>query len=397
MEPELKHHQKIATRNILLYASLSTFILAAVSYWGMGIRGYIPIIFLTFAFSNLFILYRFFKTENLIRVYFQGSSLIYIAVVLINLCSGGIDGVFTFFIPIIVLSGYSMRKKYGRFWLAMSLLFLITIYLMDGPFIREMNEVGPDARPFFIFLSIITGTIILGAIYGEYLVELILHGKLKSKQLRAKNQENEILLREIHHRVKNNMQVISGLLSLQASFIEDEEIREYFKLSQNRIKTMGIVHEMLYEESDFSAINFHEYLDRLIGQLILSMNGINHKVKVNINVNNVELNMDTAIPLGIVINEIVTNSLKYGVNENGEGEIAISLEKLNYPYFILYIGDSGPGMPKSIDIEKANSFGLNLINSLTKQLMGEIELDHEKKGANYILQFQEVIKRNIGI
>ena len=395
MEPELQHHQKIATRNILLYASLSTFILAAVSYWSMDIHGYIPIIFLTFAFCNLFILYRFYKTENLIRVYFQGSSLIYIAVVLINLCSGGIDGVFTFFIPIIVLSGYSMRKKYGRFWLAMSLIFLITIYLLDGPIIKNLNEVGAEARPFFIFLSIITGTIILGAIYGEYLVELILHGKLKSKQLKAKNQENEILLREIHHRVKNNMQVISGLLSLQSSFIEDEQIREYFRLSQNRIKTMGIVHEMLYEQSDFSAINFHEYLDRLIGQLILSIRGINHKVKVAINVNNVELNMDTAIPLGILINEIVTNSLKYGNNENGEAEISISLEKLNHPYFVLYIGDSGSGLPNDIDIEKTNSFGLNLVNSLIKQLLGEIELDKEKKGANYIIQFQEVVKRNI--
>ena len=396
MEPELKHHQKIATRNILLYASLSTFILAAVSYWGMGIHGYIPIIFLTFAVSNLFILFRFYKTENLIRVYFQGSALIYIAVVMINLCSGGIDGVFNFFIPLIVLSGYSMRKKYGRFWLAMSLIYLIAIYLMDGPFINEMNEVGPDARPFFIFLSIITCTIIFGAIYGEYLVELILHGKLKSKQLKAKNQENEILLREIHHRVKNNMQVISGLLSLQASFIDDEEIREYFKLSQNRIKTMGIVHEMLYEESDFSAINFHEYLDRLVGQLILSMKGINHQVKVDLNVNDVELNMDTAIPLGIVINEIVTNSLKYGVPEEGEGKISIAIEKLNHPYFVLYIGDEGPGLPQDINIEKANSFGLNLVNSLTKQLKGDIEIDSDKTGANFILQFQEVIKRNIG-
>lgn len=395
MEQELLQHQKIATRNILLSAALSTIILAAVSYWGMGIRGYIPVIFLTFACSNIVILYQFYKTENLIRVYFQGSTLIFVAVLMINICSGGIDGVFNFFIPLIVLSGYSMRKKYGRFWLGMSILYLLVFYGVDGPMIQEMNEVGPQARPFFIFLSLMTGTIILGAIYGEYLVELILHGKLKTKQLKLKNQENEILLKEIHHRVKNNMQVISGLLSLQSSFIDDPLIREYFKVSQDRIKTMGIVHEMLYEESDFTMINFSEYLNRLVGQLIQSMKGQQHNIDLEIKVGNVSLNIDTAIPLGIIINEIVTNSLKYGDLENGNGKISIAIEKLNHPYFVLYIGDNGPGFSSEFKMAQSNSFGLNLINNLTRQLNGDIELDTEKKGVNFIIQFQEVVKRNI--
>ncbi len=395
MKKELKEHQKIATRNIVLYAALAPLILAFVSYWGMGIHGYIPVIFLAFSFSNLLILYQFYKTENLIRVYFQGSTLIFVAIVLINVCSGGIDGVFSFFIPIMVLSGYSMRKKYGRFWLAMSILYLIVFYWIDGPLIREMNEVGPQARPFFIFLTLMTGTIILGAIYGEYLVELILHGKIKTKLLKAKNQENEILLKEIHHRVKNNMQVISGLLSLQSSFIDDPKIREYFKVSQDRIKTMGIVHEMLYEESDFTMINFHEYLKRLVGQLILSMKGNDHNIELEICVDDVSLNIDTAIPLGIIINEIVTNSLKHGITSSNEGKITIGIEKLNHPYFVLYIGDDGMGLPLEMDFAQSKSFGLNLIKSLSRQLNGEIEHDVDKKGLHFVVQFQEVTKRNI--
>ncbi|MGB1004638.1 MAG: sensor histidine kinase [Salibacteraceae bacterium] len=395
MEPELKHHQKIATRNILLYAALSTFILSAVSYWGMGIHGNIPIIFLLFAIFNLVILYRFYIHENLIRVYFQGSALIFTAVMLINACSGGIDGVFNFFIPILVLSGYSLRKKYGRFWLFMSLFSLIAFYLFDGSFIHSMNEVNETSRPFFMFLSLITGTIITGAIYGEYLVELILHGKLKTAQLRSKNEENEILLKEIHHRVKNNMQVISGLLSLQSNFIKDDQTKEYFKLSQGRIKTMGIVHEMLYEESDFTSINFYEYLNRLVNQLINSMRGEEHQITLNLNISNVNLNLDTAIPLGIIINEIVTNSLKHGIPVNQPGTITLAVEKLNHPYFVLYASDNGKGMDKDFNINSSKTFGLNLINNLANQLKGDIEFEPLTKGTKYTLNFQEIIKRNL--
>lgn len=393
MEPELKRHQKIATRNILLYAAISTIVLAGVSYWGMGIQGYIPFVFILFAFSNLIILYRFYKHENLVRVYFQGSSLIFITVQVINAFSGGIDGVFNFFIPIVVLSGYSMRKKYGRFWLTMSLLALIGFYLLDGPLIHEMNEVDQNTRPFFIFLSLITGTIIMGAIYGEYLVELILHGKLTTKKLRVKNEENEILLKEIHHRVKNNMQVVSGLLSLQSGFIDDPQTKEYFRLSQDRIKTMGIVHEMLYEESDFTTINFYEYLNRLLNELIVSIKGEDKGINLDIHISNVDLNIDTSIPLGIIINEIVTNSLKHAFPNGRKGTISIQVEKLNHPYFVMYLSDDGVGLPSDINFDKSSSFGLSLIKSLAHQLKGEVEFDPTDKGTRYILQFQEIVKR----
>ena len=396
MELELQQHQKIATRNILLYAALSTFILAGVTYWGMNIKGMIPLIFVSFAVCNLVILYLFFKHENLTRVYTQGSVLIFTTIMLINACSGGIDGVFNFFIPIVVLSGYSMRKKYGRFWLIMSILSLLMFYLLDGPKIEEMNEVGPHSRPFFIFLSMITGTIITGAIYGEYLVELILHGKLKSQQLATKNHEKEILLKEIHHRVKNNMQVISGLLSLQSSAIKDAQIKEYFKLSQDRIKTMSIVHEMLYEESDFTSIDFREYVKRLINQLLISMKGHSHKIELELVIEDVSLNLDTAIPLGIIINEIVTNSLKYGIVDDAKGIISIKLETQNHPYFVLNVGDTGKGLPDGFNIEKSNTFGFNLINSLSQQLKGNIKLDQSMNGAHYELHFQEIIKQKIG-
>ncbi|MFT4753752.1 MAG: two-component sensor histidine kinase [Salibacteraceae bacterium] len=396
MGPELKEHQKIVTRNVLLYASISALILSGVTYWGMEIKGMIPMIFLLFSMCNLWVLYRFFIHENLIKVYFQGSVLIFIAVVLINAFSGGIDGVFNFFIPIIVLSGYSMKKKFGRFWLVVTTTTLSIFYFFDGPVIYQMNEVEDGVRPFFIFLSLIIGTIIMGGIYGEYFIKLILLGKLKSNQLNKKNEEIEMLLKEIHHRVKNNMQVISGLLSLQSSFIKDEKVKEYFKLSQDRIKTMAIVHEMLYEESDITSINLYEYIDRLINQLVLSMKGDNCNVRLNLNIFKVYLNIDTAITLGIIINEIVTNSLKHGIPGDSEGEISIVVEKLNPPYFVLHASDNGSGM-KEDSLKSKNTFGINLINNLSNQLKGKISLDSGPNGTRYTLEFEEIVKKKIKV
>lgn len=393
MEPELKQHQKIATRNILLYAALSTIILAAISYWGINIKGKIPFIFLAFAFCNIVVLYRFYIHENLVRAYYQGSALIFIAVILINACSGGIDGVFNFFIPLIVLSGYSMRKKYGRFWLLMSIISLIGFYLFDGTTLQQMNEVPQESRPFFIFLSLVTGTIIMGAFYGEYLVKLILHGKLKTQEVSLKNDENEILLKEIHHRVKNNMQVISGLLSLQSGFIDDPEVKEYFKLSQDRIKTMAIVHEMLYEENDFTTINIYDYLERLLSQLIVSMRGQDSGVELHLSISNVNLSIDTAIPLGIIINEIVTNSLKHGIPEGGKGIISLEVEKLDSPNYVLVASDNGVGISKDQNLPGSKSFGLNLINNLASQLKGKVEMVPVERGSMFKLHFQEVVKR----
>lgn len=218
----------------------------------------------------------------------------------------------------------------------------------------------------------------------------------KNKYITALNETSELrllerntLLKEIHHRVKNNLQIITSLLSLQSSFIDDDQVKGLFRYGQYRINSMAIVHEMLYKNSDLSRINYGEYLHQLVGTLITSMKGSKNQIELKIDADDLFLNIDTSIPLGLLINEIVTNSLKYGF-ENGEGMISIEVKKLKYPNFILRIGDNGAGFPDNINFRNTVSLGLKLIHKLALQLRGNIEKDNSKQGTHYIITFQEI-------
>jgi len=209
-------------------------------------------------------------------------------------------------------------------------------------------------------------------------------------QINQQNEEKDILLKEIHHRVKNNLQVITSLLSLQAYGIEDSKTRELFSYSQYRINSMAMIHEMLYQSNSLSKINYKDYLEQLIDSLVTSMKGPKNNIQVVIDVPNVYLNIDTAIPLGLLINEIITNSLKYAMPEDRPGILSIKIMQLEYPEFCLEIGDDGIGFSNEINGRTSNSLGLNLIRKLTVQLNGSIEKIKDKKGTNYRLVFQEI-------
>lgn len=211
-----------------------------------------------------------------------------------------------------------------------------------------------------------------------------------NEKLIVQNNEKGVLLKEIHHRVKNNLQVITSLLSLQSSFIEDEKMKGLFRYSQYRINSMAVIHEMLYQSKDISKINYKDYLNTLVNGLINSMKGADNKVKLTIDVPEIYLNIDTAIPLGLMINEIITNSLKYGIKNDQSGEILIRMKKIKDPNYILYIEDNGEGFSKEINFRTSNSLGLMLIHRLTLQLKGNIEMDNSKKGTNYIIHFQQI-------
>lgn len=206
--------------------------------------------------------------------------------------------------------------------------------------------------------------------------------------------ERNILFKEIHHRVKNNLQVISSLLSLQSSFIGNEETKEMFKNSQNRINSMGILHEMLYRSDNVEKINFKEYLQELVATLMNSMNRANRTIQFHIRAEDVFLNLDTAIPLGLIINEIITNSLKYAFIENNTGEITIVIEKVSPPKYCMFLGDNGIGLPLNIDFKNTKSLGLKLINKLSAQLRGTIKRDTKRKGTFYTLNFEEIIQNS---
>ncbi len=208
--------------------------------------------------------------------------------------------------------------------------------------------------------------------------------------LQHSNREKAVLLREIHHRVKNNLQIITSLLNLQSHGIEDEEMRSVFEMSLNRIKAMASVHEMLYRSNDFSGINYREYLDTLVNSLVESFKGYQHSIKVHLDVGNIVLNINTSIPLGLLINELITNSLKHGIKGDTPGEVYLEMQAIDGNEFLLKIGDNGVGIPEHTDIYDTDTLGLQLVTSLVQQLSGSIRMDFSRPGTHFEIRFCEL-------
>ncbi|MDJ0518763.1 MAG: PAS domain S-box protein [Trichodesmium sp. MO_231.B1] len=199
--------------------------------------------------------------------------------------------------------------------------------------------------------------------------------KRNEEQIKASLAEKEVLLKEIHHRVKNNLQVISSLLRLQSRYIQDANVMEMLKESQNRVRSMALVHEHLYQSKDLSRIDFSEYIRNLASHIFQAYEVKARGVKLNVKVVPVSLNIDTVVPCGLIINELVSNSLKYAFPEESVGDISIDFnyEQNNQNKFILQVSDNGIGFPEDLDYQNSGSLGLRLVCSLVRQLKGEIE------------------------
>lgn len=187
--------------------------------------------------------------------------------------------------------------------------------------------------------------------------------------------EKEILLREIHHRVKNNLQTISSLLDLQEDSIKDTVAREAFRSSQRRIRSMALIHERLYKSENLSRIKAQEYINNLIDYLEATYDSKVENIKLKTNVQNILLNLDTAIPCGLIINELVSNSMKYAFPNEQAGTIEVSLLVSSPQSISLSVKDDGVGIPDNITIEDSPSLGLQLVHLLAKQINGSIKTE----------------------
>jgi PAS domain S-box-containing protein len=213
------------------------------------------------------------------------------------------------------------------------------------------------------------------------------------ERIKAQLKEKEVLLKEIHHRVKNNLQIISSLLNLQSTYIKDQQALGMFKESQNRVRSMALIHEKLYQSKDIARVDFAEYIRNLAGNLIRSYGSSPAMVKLVIDADQISLGVDTAIPCGLIINELVTNSLKYAFPDGRHGEIRVSLKRENGDgLYRLVIADNGVGLPASIELRKTTTLGLQLVTTLVDQLNGSIEI-RRGNGTEYIVTFSEMIAR----
>ena len=199
--------------------------------------------------------------------------------------------------------------------------------------------------------------------------------KRAEEQIRASLREKEALLKEMHHRVKNNLQVVSGLLLLQSRDIKDKHAVEMLNQCQIRIKTLAMIHEKLYQTEDVARINFTEYVRALAAELIQSYGIQPDDIELKIHMDDILLGLDTAIPCGLIINELLSNSLKHAFPEGEKGVIQIDFHKQKDKKLTLVVRDDGIGFPKDVDSRNTTTLGLQLVNTLTDQLGGTIELD----------------------
>jgi len=211
--------------------------------------------------------------------------------------------------------------------------------------------------------------------------------KVNEKKIRQSLEEKKVLLREIHHRVKNNMQIISSLLMLQSQNIEDKKYKDIFIDSQNRIQAMALIHQKLYQSDSLAEINFKEYINGIVSNIMESY-GQKSNIKIDINIENVPINIDYAVPCGLIINELITNSFKYAFPEGRQGIIKISAKSNDNGLIQLSISDDGIGIPKDMDIRNTESLGLKLVTGLAEgQLHGELILNKEK-GTEFQINFR---------
>jgi PAS domain S-box-containing protein len=262
------------------------------------------------------------------------------------------------------------------------------INTLKEKFIPE--EVVTDARGQIRYLQTIKRPIVLPDGTANQVLGVatdITARKQALEQIKLSLYEKEVLLKEIHHRVKNNMQVITSLLSLQSKTIKDEQALSVFQESQNRVKSMALIHETLYQSKDLSRIDFAEYLQKLVAQVSRSYRLRPEAVKVNIHVDNVSLPIDMAVPCGLIINELASNSLKYAFPADSRGEVNISFGQSEAEY-ILCVSDTGIGLPAGFDPEKGKSLGMKLVRMLTEQLGGELEC-RNGVGTTFEIKFPE--------
>ncbi|MCX7021434.1 MAG: PAS domain S-box protein [bacterium] len=214
------------------------------------------------------------------------------------------------------------------------------------------------------------------------------------EEIKKALREKEVMLKEIHHRVKNNLQIISSLLNLEAGKTQDENVLDIISTSQNRIKSMALIHEKLYQSKELSRVDFPGYISSLLDSLLLTYSDDSRFVTPQLDLSPLYLDISTAIPLALIINELVSNSLEHAFPDDRKGIISIGLKAAGNDDYTLLVADDGVGIPDDFDLENTKTLGLQLVNMLTQQIDGVIEMDRGtqpkgRKGIEFRITFSE--------
>lgn len=271
-------------------------------------------------------------------------------------------------IKVVVMSAYSIKEY-----------FLEAINLgVRGYLIKPV-----EAKKLFGLIDELAGNILL----SKEIEEKEEKRKIAEDNLKKSLAEKEILLKEVHHRVKNNMQIISSILKMQERQINDPVLKVVLEESQNRIRSMALIHENLYRNENLANIMFSNYVKSLAGNLARTFSEQQGNVTFDYDIDDVYLPLDIGIPCGLIINELISNSFKYAFAGKDKGKISIDLKQLDEQSFKLTVADNGVGLPEGLDYENSGSLGMKIVNKLVMQIEGTMEYVFSN-GAKFIIDFK---------
>ena len=261
---------------------------------------------------------------------------------------------------------------------------------------RELQNLRAEQmsqRQFGLILGSVLLLALLGVTYNRYWLKkrTLSTIRIQKQAIEAKNAENELLIREIHHRVKNNLQIIMSLLNTQIKVLSDPRMIEVINESRNRVKSMSLIHEKLYQANNFTQVPVRSYLSEMARNVAQAYQ---QRVQLHLNVEPIEINVSIAVPLGLMVNELLTNAYKYAFQEKVDARLSVVFrsERINdHHHYHLQIADNGKGLPPDFDLDRSRSFGLKLVKGLTYQLDGRLQVQ-SSAGTTFSIKFKEAVQ-----
>lgn len=296
-----------------------------------------------------------------------------------------------------------LDKQKALVWAVLYMLLLVITVEMTPQFSNDAENATDTFRKVFYILNTVAPTTVIFGAFVWYLSEkekaesALIEGKNQletiNEQVRRQNLvieeslgQKEVLLKEIHHRVKNNLQLVSGLMQLQGAQSQDERIKEIMDEGQNRIRSMSLIHQQLYESENLDQIDFSKYVDTLVHDISSMLQSESKDIHISIDAPDFNLNIDTAVPLGLILNELILNAFKHAFKAQKSGEISVRLIEEN-GQLELRVADNGKGLPEGFDLKASNSLGLKLVKGLSRQIGGRCSFENNE-GTTAIITFK---------
>jgi len=375
--------------NVFYTLSASTFLFSLFCYFQIGIRGIVFKALFVYSLLNSINIAFFYLHKKILKSYVIASVLAYITLIYICLYSGGVNSPAISFFVLIIFFGYLIKKIHGNIWLITVLVTVVVFYILTISSFEVVNEINEENIAEFNLLFLFFLIILLGGVFGRMMNKT--NEKIKKAKLEIvkKNDEKTVMLKEIHHRVKNNLQVVNSLLRIQARGVEDKKIKLMFKAAQSRVVAMARLHEKIYNTKDLKNINIEEHFKLLINDLIDS-NNLGKEITLNLHIDPINMSIDTLLPLSLIINELVSNSLKHAFNNIDKGEVSVKFDVLEERKCKLIVSDNGNGSHKEILSDDVSSTGVTLIKTFVRQLNGNIIPLTSSKGTSFEITFSNI-------